>query len=84
VQILGVSTDGVEANAAFATKNDFPYPLLCDTDRSISLTYGATDSVDGKAKRITYVIDGEGTIIQVHAEVDARTHPETLLESVED
>jgi len=80
VQILGVSTDGVEANAKFATEQGFDYPLLCDTERTLCLAYGACESAsDGAAKRISYVIDAEGKIAQVHAEVAAREHPETLL-----
>jgi peroxiredoxin Q/BCP len=80
VQILGVSTDDVAANAKFANEQGFEYPLLCDTEREICLAYGACQSAsDGAAKRITYVIGADGKIAQVHAEVNAREHPETLL-----
>jgi peroxiredoxin Q/BCP len=80
VQILGISTDTVEDNATFAQKFEFPYPLLCDSERQVSVAYGACDRLDaGRAKRITYVIGADGTILQAHAEVDAREHPESLL-----
>lgn len=80
VQIIGVSTDGVEANAKFAEEQGFKYPLLCDTERNICLAYGACQSAsDGAAKRITYVIGADGKILQVHGDVVAREHPETLL-----
>jgi peroxiredoxin Q/BCP len=79
-----VSFDTVAENAAFAEKFAFPYPLLCDTDRSIGLAYHATaDPKTGSAKRITYVIGPDGTIRQAHETVNTREHPKTLLESLE-
>lgn len=70
-------------NAAFADKHDFPYPLLCDTDKQVSIAYGACESASSKrAKRISYVIGGDGSIQQAHAEVDTKTHPAAVLESL--
>jgi len=75
VSILGVSFDDRSANAAFAAKFGFPYPLLCDTRREIGMAYGACDSPDAKhARRITYVIDERGTIRHALANVDPATH----------
>jgi len=37
IVVLGVSFDGVDANAAFAKKFGFQYPLLCDTERKIGI-----------------------------------------------
>ena len=46
-------------------KNEFPFPLLCDVDRKVGLTYqAAEDKSDQHARRLTYVIDAEGTIVQ--------------------
>ena len=70
----------MEANAKFAANKGFEYPLLCDTERAVCLAYGACESAsDGAAKRISYVIDAEGRIEQVHSKVAAREHPEMLL-----
>jgi len=80
VQIVGVSTDGVEANAKFAEEQSFPYPLLCDTERQICLGYGACqDKSDGAAKRISYLIGADGKIELVYGDVAAREHPEQVL-----
>jgi peroxiredoxin Q/BCP len=82
-KILGISFDTVEDNAAFAKKLNFPFRLLCDSNRDIGMKYGACDSPDAEyAKRITYVIDSEGNIKQVHPKVSASTHPAELLESL--
>jgi peroxiredoxin Q/BCP len=83
VKIFGVSFDTEAENRAFAEKFDFNYPLLCDTDRSMGLAYGACDAADaGCAKRISIVIDADGNVEQVIDPVDAGTHPETLLASL--
>jgi peroxiredoxin Q/BCP len=81
--VLGVSFDSVEDNAKFAQKFDFPFPLLCDTDRAIGIAYGAADSArDEYAKRIAYVIDENGRIAEAHAKVDARNYPREQLKTL--
>lgn len=78
-----MSFDSVEENRKFAKKFDFPFPLLCDTDRSIGMAYGAAESQkDEYARRIAYVIDEEGKIAQAHAKVDAATYPREQLASL--
>jgi peroxiredoxin Q/BCP len=78
-----VSFDTQDDNTRFAQNYNFPFPLLCDTDRKIGVAYGAADSAkDEYARRIAYVIDEEGKIAQAHAKVDASTYPRTQLESL--
>ncbi len=75
-EILGVSFDDVDANARFAEKYEFPFPLLCDTERKIGMAYGAADSTrDEYARRVAYLIDENGQIAEVHPKVDARNYP---------
>lgn len=63
--MLGISFDTQEENAAFAEKQGYSFPLLCDTDRAVGLAYGACDDAsDAYARRYTYVIDAQGTIEQ--------------------
>jgi thioredoxin-dependent peroxiredoxin len=81
--VLGVSFDDAAANAKFAEKYDFPFPLLCDTDRRIGLAYGAASSPqDEYAKRIAYVIDENGKIAEAHGKVDANTYPAEQLKTL--
>jgi peroxiredoxin Q/BCP len=78
-----VSFDKPEKNAAFAAKYDFPFPLLCDTERTIGMAYGACSSPRALfAERITYVIGPDGTIRQIHPKVSVKSHPREILESV--
>ena len=75
-----MSFDSVAENAAFAQKYNFPFPLLCDTDRTIGLAYGACDNAKaGFAKRISYLIDEQGTIIKAYESVSPRSHPAEVL-----
>lgn len=80
VEVLGVSFDTVAENAAFAQKFHFPFPLLCDTTRSLGLAYGAChDREASRARRISYLIDEQGKILKVYDPVNARTHPDEVL-----
>jgi thioredoxin-dependent peroxiredoxin len=79
-QILGASFDSESANAAFARKFDFNFPLLCDTEREIGLAYHACDSKEsGAARRITYCIGPDGLIRFAYDKVVAPTHAEQVL-----
>ena len=79
--ILGASFDSVQENAAFAKKFDFPYRLLCDTERRIGMAYGACDTPSaGTAKRISYVIGPDGLIQHAFPKVDAKKHPQDVLD----
>lgn len=81
--VLGVSFDTVDENKKFADKFQFPFPLLCDTERAIGLAYGACkQATDANAQRIGYVIDPQGTIKQAHPKVDAKSFPETVLAEI--
>jgi peroxiredoxin Q/BCP len=83
VEILGASFDNAQDNAAFVKKYDFKFPLLSDTSRSLGLAYGACD--DAKAQyptRISYLIGADGKIEKVWGQVDAKSHPNTVLEEL--
>jgi peroxiredoxin Q/BCP len=70
----------MEDSARFAEKFHFPFPLLCDTDRKIGLAYGAASSPkDEYARRIAYLIDENGRIVQAHEKVNAKTYPQEQL-----
>ena len=80
---MGASFDTVEENRAFAEKFDFPYPLLCDTDRALGLAYKACeDANDGYARRITYVISPDGAIEQAIETSDPAGQASELLSTL--
>ena len=78
--MLGISFDKAEDSERFARKYNFPFLLLCDTDRKIGLAYGACESSkDEYARRIAYVIDENGRIDQAHPKVDPKSYPHEQL-----
>ena len=84
VEILGVSLDSVEENARFAKKFNFPFLLLCDTARELSLAYGACDNAQASyARRISYLIDENAKIIKAYDSVNPRSHPAEVLADLE-
>jgi peroxiredoxin Q/BCP len=71
----------VADNASFAEKFRYPFPLLCDEQRSIGLAYGACDSpAAATARRISYVIDGDGRIARAYPKVSPKAHPQEVLD----
>jgi len=70
----------VEANAAFAKKNAFTFPLLSDGDRTVALAYGACqDPKTAWPNRVSFLVDEQGQIAKVYDRVDPRDHPASVL-----
>jgi peroxiredoxin Q/BCP len=81
--VLGASFNSVEDNAAFAKKYDFNFALLCDTERTLGLAYGACDSPKARyANRISFLIDEAGKISRVYDKVNPRDHAGQVLADV--
>jgi len=81
--ICGVSFDSVADNRAFREKFDFPYALLCDTDKQLGLACGAAaDAGAGYPKRITVVIGPDGLVRAVYDQVKPAEHPRQVLDAL--
>ena len=83
VQILGVSTDGVKAHENFKNKFDLNFPLLSDKSKEIIGAYGV-ESDYGSARRITFLIDKDGTIQHVWNKVKTASHSDEVKEKVQE
>ncbi|ARV61982.1 peroxiredoxin [Nostocales cyanobacterium HT-58-2] len=77
IVILGVSADDEASHQAFTQKYNLNFPLLTDTDKSLIKAYDVDGG--GYAKRVTYVIDGDGKIIKVDSSVNTSTHASDVL-----
>ncbi len=77
VVILGVSADDEASHQQFTQKYNLPFPLLADTDRSIIKAYDVDGG--GYAKRVTYVIDGNGKITHIDSSVNTSNHANDVL-----
>ena len=62
VAIVGVSNDPVEKQKEFKEKNNFPFPLLADTDKAVIKAFGQ-DASRPAAAREAYLVDKQGKIV---------------------
>lgn len=78
--MYGVSVDPVAENAAFRDKFDFPFQLLSDESRAMSLAFGAVkDPADQYAQRYTFVIGTDGKVEQAIDTKEPANQAEALL-----
>ena len=77
-----MSFDPPAANAAFVKSQNFNFPILCDTDKKLSIAYGVADASSAYAPRVTLVIGPDGRIAQAIEKVDVKSHPAALLETI--
>lgn len=77
IAVLGVSMDDESSHQQFTTKFNLPFPLLADTDGTITKAYDVDGG--GYAKRVTYVIDGTGKISKVYTSIKTDTHASDIL-----
>jgi len=80
VAIVGISYDKPEEHAKFRMGYGLPFILLSDKDKEVSRKYGADGAI--VAKRITYMIDGDGKVIAAYPKVDVNSHSEEILKLI--
>jgi thioredoxin-dependent peroxiredoxin len=78
--VLGVSQDDQASHQKFKEKYDLPFTLLVDSDGTITQAYDVDGG--GYAKRVTYIIDGNGTITKVDSNVNTSSHATDVLASI--
>jgi peroxiredoxin Q/BCP len=78
-QPVGISADKVEKQKEFDEKESLGLPLLSDPDRTVAAQLGAKRGF-GPNKRTTFVIDTDGTILDViHSEISMNSHADKAL-----
>jgi peroxiredoxin Q/BCP len=77
IVVLGVSKDDEASHQAFTEKFSLPFPLLADTNGDLISAYDVDGG--GYAKRVTYAIDEQGTIVHVDSSVNTQTHANDVL-----
>jgi len=76
-QILGVSVDDVDSHAEFCDSEGLKFPLLADTDGSVSKAYGSW--LGAMSLRHTYLIDPEGILRETFLGVRPSIHSQEVL-----
>lgn len=82
--VLGVSVDDVSSHRKFCAKEGLNFKLLADTKGDVSAAFGSLTNlgVVKFAARHTFLIDPEGRIAKVYANVDPARHSEEILSAL--
>ncbi len=64
-QVLGVSMDSPFANKAWAEQIGVTFPLLSDLGGTVTQKYGIYNPKYKAARRITYLIDKTGKVVEM-------------------
>ncbi len=80
--VIGVSLDTKESHAKFSQKHNLPFPLLSDSSKDVAKAYGVLGMGGITTKRVTFVINKEGTIASIFTKVDVKKHSAECLKAV--
>jgi len=89
VVVLGISADGIPSHQKFAEKYGLSFPLLADTDTTVSQLYGVWKEKNYAGKkymgvnRETFLIDKDGIVRKIWPKVRAAEHAQEVLETIE-
>ena len=64
-EVWGVSGDDAASHQRFASRHGLTFPLLVDTGNSLRRAFGVPAVLGLLPGRVTYVIDGQGTVRHV-------------------
>ena len=87
-RVVGVSNDDAASHRKFRDKQGIDFPLIADTDRSVSQAFDVLrmKSMFGKRfegiERSTFLIDADGVIRKIWRKVKVPGHVEAVLEAV--
>ena len=84
-EVVGASVDPPELNAVFRTKEQLHFELVSDPTRELVTALGITRESETRgviARRVTYLLDADGTIVKVWEVEDIDSHPGEVLEEV--
>ena len=70
-QVLGVSMDSSFSNKEWAQKIGVTFPLLSDWGGDVTKQYGVYNPKYKAARRVNYVIDKEGKVVEMQLDSDA-------------
>ena len=86
--VLGVSTDSVTSHQKFKAKHSLPFTLLADPDKELVNAYRVYQEKKQYGRsfmgtvRTTFVIDPDGTIVNVFEKVRVKDHADAVLASL--
>ncbi len=84
--VLGVSVDGIDSHKKFCAREGINFKLLADTEKHVAAAYGSLHNflVVKVAARHTFLIDPQGKIARVFADVKPATHSREVLAALDE
>jgi thioredoxin-dependent peroxiredoxin len=81
ILIAGISIDTPESHRKFAERLELPFSLLSDPHASAAEAYGVLKTFYGfvTSRRVTYLIDSDGTVAWVWDEVEPDGHAQDVI-----
>jgi peroxiredoxin Q/BCP len=83
VTVVGVSYDTPETNRKWSEKNDLPFRLLSDRDKTLAKQVGAARSMIPLPKRISYLVGADGIVLVAYPDVKPGDHAEEVVADLE-
>ncbi|MEH1791125.1 peroxiredoxin [Nostoc sp.] len=80
-QIIGVSADDIDSHAKFCDSEGLKFPLLADTDGSVSKAYGSW--LGFLSSRHSFIIDPQGILRETFVKVNPNIHSSEVLARLE-
>jgi thioredoxin-dependent peroxiredoxin len=80
-QIIGVSADDIDSHAKFCDSEGLKFPLLADTDGSVSKAYGSW--LGYLSMRHSFIIDPQGVLRETFVKVNPTVHSLEVLARLE-
>ena len=81
-QVIGISADDVQSHEEFCDSEGLRFPLLADTNGSVSKAYGSW--VYSRSVRHSFIIDPEGKIRERFVKVRPTIHSAEVLERLDE
>jgi peroxiredoxin Q/BCP len=82
--VIGVSLDSVESHKKFSEKYALPFTILSDNKKEVAKAYGVLGTGGLMARRVTFIIDKDGTIARIFPKVDVKNHSEQVLQALDE
>ena len=83
--VFGVSLDDVKSHQKFSEKLGLNFPILADSDHKLASQFGVVRNlgIAKIAKRETFLIDPQGTIVYHYSSVNTQTHAGQVLADIQ-
>lgn len=78
---MGISVDDLDTQQRFSASfgEGLPFPLVADSQKEVAKAYGTFNLLKGNSKRMTFIVERDGTLSYINREVDARNEEQYKL-----